>query len=313
VDLEAMQGLRLEDSLASLVVRSGEAIAVEDVAADPRAVDPSSIDGWPQLGPVMVVPLRSGRGVEGALSLGWTKANAEGFQRVAPALPTSFAEQATLALQVARSQVDRARLTVFEDRDRIGQDLHDLVIQRLFAVGLGLQSITNLTHEPQVAARLEQAIDDLDGTIKDIRRTIFSLGAIEAASDVQSEVERLVERAGATMKLRPRLTIDGPLRTAVAPVVVPDLLAVLGEALANAARHAGARPVEVQVRVDASCVSVTVADDGVGMDPEAPRSGLDNMRTRALKQGGDVVVESAPGAGTTVRWTVPCTPPAGGS
>ena len=312
-DLEAMQRLRLEDSLASLVVRSGEAIAVEDVASDPRAVDPSSIDGWPQLGPVMVVPLRSGRGVEGALSLAWTKANAEGFQRVAPALPTSFAEQATLALQVARSQVDRARLTVFEDRDRIGQDLHDLVIQRLFAVGLGLQSITNLTHEPQVAARLEQAIDDLDGTIKDIRRTIFSLGAIETASDVQSEVERLVERAGATMKVRPRLTIDGPLRTGVAPVVVPDLLAVLGEALANVARHARARTVEVHVRVDASCVSVTVADDGRGIDPEAPRSGLDNMRTRALKHGGDVAVESAPDAGTTVTWTVPCTPPAGGS
>jgi signal transduction histidine kinase len=313
VDLDAMQQLRMEDSLASVVVRSGEAVAVEDVAEDARAVDPSSIDGWPQLGPVMVVPLRSGRGVEGVLSLAWTKANAEGFRRVDPSMPASFAEQATLALQVARSRADQARLTVFEDRDRIGQDLHDLVIQRLFAVGLGLQSIANLAHEPQVTARLEQAIDDLDGTIKDIRRTIFSLGAMEEASDVQSEVERLVERAGATMKLRPRLTIEGPLRTAVAPDVVPDLLAVLGEALTNVARHARASSVDVHVRVAASCVSVTVSDDGQGMDLEAPQSGLDNMRKRAVKHGGDVAVESASGSGTTVTWTVPSNPHATGS
>ncbi|RYB88401.1 GAF domain-containing protein [Nocardioides glacieisoli] len=308
VDLDAMQRLRMEDSLASLVVRSGEAVAVEDVAADARAVDPSSIDGWPRLGPVMVVPLRSGRGVEGVLSLAWTKANAEGFRRVDPALPASFAEQATLALQVARSRTDQARLIVFEDRDRIGQDLHDLVIQRLFAVGLGLQSVANMTRDPQVTPRLEQAIDDLDGTIKDIRRTIFSLGAMEQASDVQSEIERLVDRAGATMKLRPRLTIDGPLRTAVAPAVVPDLLAVLGEALTNVTRHARAGTVHVHVRVDASCVSVRVADDGQGMDLDAPQSGLDNMRKRAIKHGGDVEVESAPGSGTTVTWTVPSTP-----
>ncbi|MBL0748364.1 GAF domain-containing sensor histidine kinase [Nocardioides baculatus] len=313
VDPDAMKRLRMEDSLASLVVHTGQAVAVEDVAADDRAVDPSSIDGWPQLGPVMVVPLRSGRGVEGVLSLAWTKANAEGFRRVDPALPASFAEQATLALQLARSRADQALLTVFEDRDRIGRDLHDLVIQRLFAVGLGLQSLAHMSHDPQVGPRLEQAIDDLDGTIKDIRRAIFSLGAMETAPDVQSEIERLVDRAGATMKLRPRLTIDGPLRTAVTPAVAPDLLAVLGEALTNVARHARAGTVDVHVRADAATVSLTVADDGQGMDPAAPQSGLDNMRKRAVKHGGEVTVASAPGSGTTVTWSVPTTPPTGTS
>ena len=133
------------------------------------------------------------------------------------------------------------------------------------------------------------------------------------ASDVQSEIERLVNRAGATMKLRPRLTIDGPLRTAVAPAVVPDLLAVLGETLTNVTRHARAGAVDVHVRVDASCVSLTVADDGRGMDLEAPQSGLENIRKRAIKHGGDVVVESASDRGTTVTWTVPSTAHAAGS
>lgn len=141
-----------------------------------------------------------------------------------------------------------------------------------------------------------------------IRRTIFSLGAMESASDVQSEIERLVDRAGAAMKLRPRLTIVGPLRTAVAPAVVPDLLAVLGEALANVSRHARASTVDVHVGVDASCVSVSVVDDGQGMDLKAPQTGLDNMRKRAIKHGGDVTVESAAGSGTNVTWTVPSTP-----
>jgi signal transduction histidine kinase len=305
VDMDAMTHLSMEESLASIVVQSGRPISVCDVTTDERAVDPSSMDGWPTLGPVMVVPMRSGKGVEGVLSLAWTPDNAEGYRRVAPELPASFAEQATLALQVARSRADRQRLTLYEDRDRIGRDLHDLVIQRLFAVGLGLQSSANLTADDKVRLRLEQAIDDLDDTINDIRRTIFSLGAAESASDVQSEIERLVDRAGATMKLRPTLHLEGPVRTAVGEVVVPDLLAVLGEALTNISRHAQASAVRVSIAVDGADLSMTVADDGRGLDVAAPQSGLDNMRVRAERHGGSFSVESGAGEGTTVRWTVP--------
>jgi len=305
VDMEAMRRLSMERSLASLVVQTGQPLVVEDLATDARAVDPSSIPGWPVLGPVIVVPLRSGQGVEGALSLGWRPTNEEGFDHVDAALPASFAEQATLALQVTRSRADRQRLTLFEDRDRIGRDLHDLVIQRLFAVGIGLQSAANLTPDAELTRRLEQAIDDLDGTIKDIRRTIFSLGAMEAAADVQSEIERIVDRAGATMKLRPTLRLEGPVRTAIASDVVPDLLAVLGEALTNISRHAQASAVEVRLLVDATEVVLSVTDDGRGMDVSAPQSGLDNMRARADKHGGSFTVESAPETGTTVTWSVP--------
>jgi signal transduction histidine kinase len=240
--------------------------------------------------------------VEGALSLAWTPENADGYLRVDPALPASFAEHAALAVQVARSRDERQRLTLYEDRDRIGRDLHDLVIQRLFGVGLSLQSTANLAPAGPLADRLEQAIDEIDGTIKDIRRTIFALGSLDTASDVQSQIEGLVERVGSTMKLRPQLLIEGPVRTAVAPEVAPDLVAVLSEALTNVSRHAEASRVEVEVTVDGGSVEVRVSDDGCGMGADVVESGLDNMRARAKRHGGELVVESQAGLGTTVVW-----------
>ncbi len=310
VDPAAMHGLPMGRSLASLVVAGGEPVTVEDVAADERAVDPSELPGWPRLGPVIVVPMRSGRGVEGALALAWTPERAAGFRHVDPRLPASLAEQATLALQVARARDDRQRLELFEDRDRIGRDLHDLVIQRLFAVGLSLEGAARLVAEPELSDRLEQAVDDLDHTIKDIRRTIFSLGSLGATADVQTEIERMVERARTTMKFRPSLRIEGPVRTVVGPDLAPDLLAVLGESLSNAVRHADATAIDVLVSVGEEVV-LRVADDGRGMDEHVRESGLGNMRQRALKHGGHVVVHSEAGTGTTVTWAVPAPRPVG--
>jgi signal transduction histidine kinase len=307
LDPEAMQALRMEHSLASIVVRTGVAVSVDDLTSDPRAVDPSTIPGWPRIGPAMVLPLRSSNGVEGVLSLGWTPDNLESFHRVAPELPTSFAEHATLALQLARARDDRIRLSLYEDRDRIGRDLHDLVIQRLFAVGLGLQSAAHRVDDEAVAERLHQAIDDIDDTIKDIRRTIFALGSLGSAEDVQSEIEAIVDRAGATMKLRPKLLMEGPIRTTVPAELVPDLLAVLAESLTNVSRHAHASSVVVRVSAEPDWVQVSVSDDGRGMEPDVRESGLDNLRSRASRHGGDLLVESEAGAGTTVTWRVPLT------
>ena len=180
------------------------------------------------------------------MALAWTPDHADDYRTLDAQLPASFAEQAALALQVVRSREDQQRLAVFEDRDRIGRDLHDLVIQRLFAVGLGLQGAARLTDRPEVGERLERAVDDLDATIKDIRRTIFALGGSDSSSDIQSEVTRMVERAESTLKFRPRVTFEGPVRSLVSPAVAPDLLAVLAEALSNVSRHAEASNVEVQ-------------------------------------------------------------------
>ena len=302
---DELAGLSLEHSVALSVVESGEPVSVRDIAEDGRAVAPSSLPGWPRIGPVIVVPLGSASsGVRGALALGWTPEHADIHRTMSAELPASFARQAALALRVAQARQDEQRLAMLEDRDRIGRDLHDLVIQRLFAVGLGLQGTARFSERPEVAQRLDQAVDDIDATIKDIRRTIFALGAHDASEDVQGEVTRLVERAAATLKFRPELSFDGPVRTVIDSDLVPDLLAVLGEALSNASRHASASSGSVRLSAGDEIV-LTVTDNGRGIDADVVESGLANIRRRAEQRNGTFTVESAPGVGTTLRWAVP--------
>ena len=304
VDAAAMSRLSLENSVASSVVRSGDPVSVEDLASHPHSVDVAGQLGWPPIGPAIIVPLRSARGVEGVLALAWTPDRVPEFHAIDPDLPARFAEQAALAIQVARAHTDQQRLAVYEDRDRIGRDLHDLVIQRLFAIGLGLQSASRLSDRPELSDRLSTAVDDLDATIKDIRRSIFALGSLDEAADIQAEVTRMVERAAAALKFRPALSFVGPVRTLVSPTVAPDVLAVLGEALSNAARHAQASSGSVTLAVD-EAVTLTVTDNGVGLPEDVVESGLSNMRLRAERLGGHCEVVRGPGGGTTVVWSVP--------
>ena len=304
VDADARERLSLEDSIASSVVRTGIPVSVEDIASHPHAVDVARRLGWPRLGPAIIVPLRSARGVDGVLALGWVPDRVPEFHAIDPDLPARFAEQAALAIQVTRARDDKQRLAVFEDRDRIGRDLHDLVIQRLFAIGLGLQSTSRLSDRPAVHGRLSSAVDDLDATIKDIRRTIFALGSLDEAADIQAEVTRMVERAAAALKFRPTLTFEGPVRTLVTATVAPDVLAVLGEALSNAARHAQASSGSVTLAVGDE-VTLTVTDNGIGLPPGVVESGLSNMRLRAERLGGHCEVTGESGGGTTVVWSVP--------
>jgi signal transduction histidine kinase len=294
----------MDKSLSARVVEERIALTVPDLAAEPGAVDPAVELGLPRVGPAIVVPLGSGGDIEGSLALAWYPENAVRADVVDAELPASFAEQATLALQLARAREDQQRLALFEDRDRIGRDLHDLVIQRLFALGLGLESLGRSTSDPVATARLATAVDDLDETIKDIRRTIFALGSLAESTDLQTEVTRLVDRAATTLKFRPTLRIEGPVRTLVPDHIAPDLLAVLGESLSNASRHADASTVDVLVSAT-SDIRVLVSDDGRGMAEGVRESGLGNMRERALKHGGTLTVASDEGAGTTVDWRVP--------
>ena len=300
---EDLERLSLHQSLSREVLSTGEPIVVEDMEQDPRATRMSQVRGWPEVGPAMLVPLRTQDVVVGTLALAWVPAHADLFHEVDARLPASFAEQAGLALEVLRSRNAEQRLAVLEDRDRIGRDLHDLVIQRLFAVGLGLQTVSQMSDAAEMSRRAQEAVADLDVTIKDIRRSIFALGSGEEAADLQTELTRLVDRAAATLKFRPTLELEGPLRTLVGDDTAPHLLAVLGEALSNASRHANATTIHIRVSVSEE-LQLVVADNGEGIPADSRESGLRNLRDRAKRLGGTCAVDSSP-AGTTITWTVP--------
>jgi signal transduction histidine kinase len=260
---------------------------------------------WPQLRSLALLPLGSGDAVAGLLLIGWAARSEESFRDTDVALPASFASQAALALQVAQAQEDRGRLAVFMDRDRIGRDLHDLVIQRLFAVGLGLQGTARFSDRPEVAERLEQAVDDIDATIKDIRRTIFELSAPAGSGDIRSALGAEVAAAAPSLGFTPRLQTSGPVETAVGPDLRPHVLAVLRETLSNVSRHARATQAEVALDVGTDVV-LTVTDDGVGLPDGGRRSGLRNLLERAETCGGSFEVRRAgPEGGTVAIWRVP--------
>jgi signal transduction histidine kinase len=189
--------------------------------------------------------------------------------------------QAALALQVATAREDQARLAVFEDRDRIGRDLHDLVIQRLFAIGLALENVVRLSTRPEITDRVTGAVDDIDETIKEIRRSIFGLGSGRASvTELRTELGRVLDEEAIVLGFRPRFSTDGPIDSAVPDHVRPHLLAVVREAPANTARHAKASSVTVVCQVGKD-VLLTVTDDGIGIADDIRASGLNNMRERA--------------------------------
>jgi signal transduction histidine kinase len=305
-ELVPVAPVSVEGSLAGRVVSTGEPMIVADAAHDDRtAPEMRQVPGWPTLGPAILVPLRTPEGVEGVLTLAWSAERAGRVREVDIQLPKRFAEQAALALQVARARAAEQKLVVFEDRDRIGRDLHDLVIQRLFAIGLGLENTSRMLAErPDLATRVAGAVDDLDATIKDIRRSIFALSAAEESTDVRRSVLDLAERASRTLKFRPSVRFVGPVNSRVDREVSPHLGAALAEALSNVARHADADHVEVVLDVSTDLI-LTVQDDGRGIPEDATPSGLLNMRERAEKLGGTCSVESSAGEGTTITWTVP--------
>jgi signal transduction histidine kinase len=252
----------------------------------------------------IMAPLRSSGGVAGVLALG-RREGSEGFGADREVImAAAFAEQAALALELARAQSDRARLEVYEDRDRIARDLHDLVVQRLFAVGLSLRTMTKRTlPEDEQLRRLDQAVDDLDATVKELRRSIFQLHRRPGEGYLQADLEGIVAAARGPLGFMPEFRTEGSVES-ISDVVVPHLLAVLREALSNAARHAGASAVDVRLSVGEEIV-LTVTDDGRGLGEVGRRGGLDNMQRRGQSLGGSCTVETPEGGGTVVTWRVP--------
>jgi len=266
--------------------------------------------GHPPMGSFLGVPIRVRDQVFGNLYL-TDKRSAVEFSQEDEILAVALAGAAGVAVENSRLSARVAELSLVEDRERIAADLHDTVIQRLFATGLGLQGLVRSVGDPTVARRVQRSVDDLDETIRQIRSTIFALQAPQAAGrSLRDEIGVLVTEATASLAFGPTVRLVGPIDERVDDAVALHLLAVLREALSNVVRHAGASRVAVVVEVAAGELVATVTDDGAGFDPRtrAIRSrhlGLTSMRERAQALGGTCTIESAPGAGTTVTVEVP--------
>jgi signal transduction histidine kinase len=220
-------------------------------------------------------------------------------------LLASFADQAGLALDRAQAIEDRAELAVTSDRERIARDLHDVVIQRLFATGLQLQGASAMAHSPEVSARIEEAVEALDTTIRDIRSTIFELQHAGRGPSLRADLRTLVREYAPLLKFEPVVHTVGPVDTAVPAEVREQLLPVLREALSNLARHAAADHGEVTLEVDDHEVRLTVVDDGVGIPADIAESGLRNARRRARSLGGSLEITPRQPRGTSFVWRVP--------
>ena len=265
---------------------------------------------WPvelQTGTALLVPLAAGGETLGALVVAYRRGSVVFAEDPDVALVETFAGQAALALERSRAQDEREMLAVLGDRERIARDLHDVVIQRLFAAGMQLQGTAHSTGRPELRARIDAVVDALDTTIRDIRGAIFELRT-PAAGELRGEIRAILAEAGASLGFRPGLSLDGPVDSAVPEPVRPALLAVLREALSNVVRHARASSVEVSVCLAGGRMVVTVADAGVGIGIGVGLSGtggLTNMRRRAEELGGSCTVSPGDPGGTTLTWSVP--------
>ena len=252
-------------------------------------------------GPIVYAPLLAVDETLGVLSVDNAKGG-RAFEALDIEVITSFARQAALAMDLARSRGHQDTIRTLEDRERIGRNLHDTVIQRLFAVGMQLQG-TLMADPASHRERIGQAIDEIDTTIKEIRTSIFLLSTPPAhgvRQEVTSIVDGYAERAGWLA----RVGFDGPVDSAIPDALVQHVEAVIREAVSNIARHANAHRVDVTVDVGPDIV-VVVADDGDGIPADQTRrSGLANLERRAEELGGRFTVETG-SDGTRLTWTVP--------
>jgi two-component system, NarL family, sensor histidine kinase DevS len=262
-------------------------------------------DALLDFGPTVAVPLHSQDRVMGVL-VALRKRETHPFQPSEVPLLTSFAEQATLALELGEKNRAQRQLDVFGDRDRIARDLHDRVIQRLFATGLQLQSTLRRSPDPAVQRRIQQAVDELDVTMREIRTSIFDLHTIGegAAGGLRRRLLDTAAKAAEGHGLSPSVRIAGAVDTLVPPDVGAHAVAVVQEAVSNAARHAAARAVTLTVEAGDELL-IEVTDDGCGIDPRAARSGLRNLEGRAHECGGSFQVQPTSGGGTRLSWRVP--------
>jgi signal transduction histidine kinase len=234
------------------------------------------------------------------------KIGAEEFSDQDQALTEALAVAAGIAIENTRLHERVRVLSVLDDRDRIARDLHDRVIQRVFAVGMSLQGAVRLSERDQIVERVNKAVDDLDTTVTEIRTAIFELGNQTITGGLRQSVLELTEEMASSLGARPEVAFNGPVDNAISQRIADSLLAVLREALTNAGKHAKATSYVVTISV-ADDVSLEVQDNGIGIDLSQAFGaglGLVNLRSRAERLGGSFEVLAREN-GTRLLWRVP--------
>lgn len=296
----ALRGKRLSlrESYVGEVFRHGRMTTIDRIH-DSVLSDPTA-----RLGPALILPLRAKETVIGVLAA-VRPAGTAALDPAARAMMAVIADQAALALKLAETQRRMRDLDVVADRDRIARDLHDHVIQRLFAVGLGLQGTLQRARAPEVQKRLTETIEDLQSIVEDIRHSIFDLHhtAIDSTS-YRKRLHGLVTEMTADTDLRTSVRLSGPVAV-LGPPLSDDVEAVLREAISNVVRHAHATTLSIDLRVDDE-VSLAITDDGLGIPVDRDRrSGLANLAARAERAGGACRITDGPKGGTVLHWSVP--------
>ncbi|GAB3674315.1 histidine kinase [Saccharopolyspora tripterygii] len=297
-------------SAAARVARSGVPVVVDDLIDDPLTAPyvPASLRVY---GPFAVAPFGTRERRLGALAV-YRRRGASTFNRVAVDVLTSFAAQAGLALVLAEGSTARQRIAVYQERERIARDLHDVIVQRLYAAGVQLDVLQRRVAGSLEAAdgdRLAETVEQIDQAIAEVRATARTLRSADPetpthAPALDDSIRSEVQIAGELMGRPPTLEIDGDL--ADVPVPVADhARAALREALSNVVRHSGARTVLVRVRRSEAGLRLQVVDDGCGIPRDVSKRGLRNLEERAAASGGRCTLTSSPDSGTTVTWEVP--------
>jgi signal transduction histidine kinase len=292
-----------EGSLSAAVLATGQPVTVEDFSKDDRVALVAK-QQMP-LGPAVIFPLGGPGNVRGVLTVG-RRRGAMPLTHAATEMVGAFASQAGVALQLADARRDAEQVTILHDRERIARDLHDLVIQRLYATGMSLQGALPLATRPELADRVSDAVDAMDDTIGEIRSVIFALQARHDTkkTGLRERILDVVREMTGPLGFTPSLNLSGGLDDQVPAEIGDQVLHALREALSNAARHARASSVDVTIEAGRDLVLV-VRDNGSGMQDSTRRSGLANLAERARQLGGTLHAGSADGGGTELCWQVP--------
>jgi signal transduction histidine kinase len=293
----------LRDTLVALAMDTGRGVRVG--ALEQQQGYTVHLSQVVNVGPVMAVPLVGAASPHGAIMLG-RRSGRRNFTAADQDMAEAFANQAALARELVEARANQQRLAVLEDRDRIARDLHDHVIQRLFAAGLSVQSLAALIDDQAVVVRLDRLVADLDDTIGQVRTSIFHLQAGEAGDPrLRAAVLAVVGQMTPVLGFAPAVRFAGPVDTLIHGTVIGEIEAVVREGLTNAARHAQARKVTLEVSADGGWLAVRISDDGVGMSQPVRSSGLGNLRHRAESLGGSLTIEDHPRGGTMLTWAIP--------